>query len=102
MEFKYRNGQRLFFQGKNASVPYCDPRISGISLDRIYEGKVIGCEISVDDMTPDDVIPTQRTTEQYTLQVGTQKLNVIVPAEHLRENVSELTPLTITYLYNSL
>lgn len=73
-----------------------------ISPDRIYEGLVIASRIEIINTATDDLVPVNRTLETYLLQVGQQKEEVEVMADHLRENCSDLTPLTITYLYNTL
>ena len=100
VEFKYRNGARLFFTGKNAKAP--DRGFYSLSPDRIYECLVVACRLEVINTAPKDLVPVNRTVETYTVQVGEQKEVFEVLAEHLRENSAELLPLTITYLYNAL
>lgn len=99
--FKYRLGQRLFFQGKNAYNVDCINK-DRLSPDRIYEGRVIDCTFRNTDMTPGDLMPTSRLEESYRLLVGAQEMRVTVVAEHLRTDTSDLLPLTVTYLYDTL
>lgn len=99
--FKYRLGQRLFFQGKSAEEWSCNNKDS-LSPDRIYEGRVVERVFCSTDLTPDDLIPTGCTKESYMLLVGAQKMRVRVNVENLRTDSADLLPLTVTYIYDHL
>lgn len=97
-EFKYRLGDRVFFQGKDARHLGC----TKISSERIYEGKVVESSLVLEDVTPNEILPLQRVSEDYTLSVGKHKDRIIVPANCLTRSPEELFPLTITRLYDPL
>lgn len=76
--FQYHLGQRVFFIPIDAESNPCCTR-----EHRIVEGKIIGCRIELDDVTPNDLTPTEKLRITYTLQCGAEAVEYIVKEEKL-------------------
>lgn len=98
-DFKYRIGDHLFFQGKDA---LCSPCCKGFTGDRIYQGKVVGRSIEQSDVAPYEILPVVKTNENYRLLIGKERQEVVVPANALVFTAGELTSLTITRIDDPL